>query len=282
MNCNQAKNIPIVSYLKELGFEPCRIYKHNYWFISMIRQNESKASFKVDIKQNCWFDHGLGEGGNILDLVMRLHSLTTISKALRVLSETRNNSSLSFHQAVNKDVIEEKHTYKVKELNNKALLNYITHKRGLSVLLCKRYCEEVYYKMNDKNYFAIGFKSVYGGYELRNKFWKGCIGKKGISIINNGKNECFLFEGFIDFLSFIQLFPAMEYERDYIILNSISMLNEAIKIATNYKLITTFFDNDESGYRASNTIKESTLKSIDASSFYADFKDVNSYLNNNK
>ncbi len=34
-------------------------------------------------------------------------------------------------------------------------------------------CEEVRYTLHGKRYFSIGFRNVSGGYELRNRFFKG-------------------------------------------------------------------------------------------------------------
>lgn len=43
MNCQKAKTIQIAGYLSSLGFKPTRIVNNNYWFKSMIRENELQA-----------------------------------------------------------------------------------------------------------------------------------------------------------------------------------------------------------------------------------------------
>ena len=40
-------------------------------YLSPLRE-EHMPSFKVDYERNLWYDFGLGEGGSIIDLVMRL------------------------------------------------------------------------------------------------------------------------------------------------------------------------------------------------------------------
>ena len=52
---------------------------------------------------------------------------------------------------------------------------------------------------------AIGFKNDSGGYELRNPYFKGSSSPKDITTFNNGAKEATVFEGFIDFLSFMAI-----------------------------------------------------------------------------
>ena len=57
-----------------------------------------------------------------------------------------------------------------------------------------------------KPYFAIGFPNVAGGYEVRNRFFKGCIAPKDISHIRQqgeSREKCLVFEGMMDYLSFL-------------------------------------------------------------------------------
>ncbi len=58
--------------------------------------------------------------------------------------------------------------------------------------------------MHGKRYFAIGFRNLSGGYEVRNRFFKASLAKD-ISLMENGSDTCNLFEGFIDCLSWMQL-----------------------------------------------------------------------------
>ena len=55
---------------------------------------------------------------------------------------------------------------------------------------------------------AIGFPNVAGGYEVRNSFFKGCIAPKDITHIRQQgeqREKCLVFEGFMDYLSFLTL-----------------------------------------------------------------------------
>ncbi len=281
MNCKQAKEIKIISYLNSLGIKPESIKNHNYWYKSMIRNHELKASFKVDTIQNCWYDHGLGQGGNILDLVMLMFNISSISEALNILD--KKIYPFSFHkQKVTKKGIEQPRIKYVKKLTNKLLLEYTKNERLINNALIRRYCYEVYYTADNNSYFAIGFKNNLGGYELRNKYWKGCIGKKSVTLINNNSSTCYVFEGFMDFLSFIQLFPNKERQHDFLILNSTSNVKDGIDITQNYKSVKTFLDNDKSGQLTSQIIQQNISSYTNCSHYFLPHKDINEYLQNIK
>ncbi len=66
LSCEEAKKRDIVNYLRELGFEPTRISRQHYWYLSPFR-SERTASFKVNRDMNRWYDFGEGRGGNLID-----------------------------------------------------------------------------------------------------------------------------------------------------------------------------------------------------------------------
>ncbi|WP_088655940.1 toprim domain-containing protein [Geofilum rhodophaeum] len=281
MNCQKAKTIQIAGYLSSLGFKPTRIVNNNYWFKSMIRENELQASLKVDIQQNCWYDHGLGEGGNILDLVMKMHGMECVSQALKKLEEKCIPSSFSFHQ--HEKILLKKRTDKIQKidcLNNKALLEYIQNHRRININTARKYCSAIYYSRNQKQYFAIGFKNDLGGWELRNKYWKGCIGSKAISTILKGNVSCSVFEGFIDFLSYLQLYPEQEDNCDFIILNSLSNTKGLLSIIGKFDSVNLFLDNDKAGKNATQELIKTASNTVDQSHLFKPFKDLNEYLIN--
>lgn len=65
----------------------------------------------------------------------------------------------------------------------------------------------MYYRIGGKPYFALAFKNDSGGYELRNPRFKGSTSKDITHIRQKGepRDTCFVFEGFMDFLSFRRL-----------------------------------------------------------------------------
>jgi len=273
MNSQKAKQIRIIDYLAKLGIEAKKIINNEYWYNSIFRK-EKEASFKVDNYQNIWYDHGLGKGGNIIDLAMMIHNCN-VSEALKHLSESTIN--FSFFQQQKKN--EEKHEVTTKELNNPLLLDYLI-KRGIETSVAKRYCKEAYYTINNRNYYSIAFINDSGGYELRNKYVKLNLNGKDITTINNNQNAVCLFEGFFDYLAFVQYNKNKIdiNDNDYIILNSLSLLNSAIERIKQYEKVYLYLDNDTPGKEASNYLISIIPNCINKSSEYKSFKDYNDFL----
>lgn len=71
---NQIKNISIKDYLETVyGCEFKRI--GNSWFCLSPLRAENNPSFAVKIpEENCWYDFGIGEGGDIIKLVQKLEN----------------------------------------------------------------------------------------------------------------------------------------------------------------------------------------------------------------
>ena len=83
----------------------------------------------------------------------------------------------------------------------------------------------------------IAFPNISGGYEIRNRYFKGCIAPKEISHIRQSgkaRETCYVFEGFMDYLSFLTLrlencpnFSELD-KQDYMVLNSVSNVSKAL------------------------------------------------------
>ncbi len=84
MNCEQANQIDLVDYLCALGFNPSKIRREDYWYLSPLRQ-EKEASFKVNRNKNIWYNHGLGRGGNLVDFAKEFYHCN-VSEALQKIS----------------------------------------------------------------------------------------------------------------------------------------------------------------------------------------------------
>lgn len=276
MNCLEAKQIPLVDYLETIGLKSVRKDNHgNHWYLSPLR-SENDPSFRVNSRMNVWFDYALREGGTIIDLGIRLNKCN-IESFLDILT----NDSVKLSRIQSEKQIES--TMKVLSVNNlvnSTLLNYLSV-REITSNIAKKYCKEVYYEINGKKYFAIGFPNRSGGYELRNPLFKGCVSPKDISIFSEKQPVVCLFEGFMDFLSFFMLKIEVPLNTDYVILNSVAFLQKSLDILINYEKCYVFLDNDKSGQGAFLGLQLSLGKErvIDMSrKIYADHKDLNDYL----
>jgi hypothetical protein len=136
--------------------------------------------------------------------------------------------------------------------------------------------KEVHYRINDNNYFGIGFKNNSDGFEIRSKYAKMCLGKKDITSILNKTKTLRVFEGFFDFLSWKQIENEIS---DYMILNSINMLKKNMNLFGNYERIELFLDNDIQGDKAIKLIQDSFKNTIDQRHLYKSYKDLNESIN---
>ena len=244
MNTNEAKQIRIEEYLHSLGYDPVRKQGDSLWYKSPFR-NEREPSFKVNTERNLWYDFSAGRGGNIIALAQELYASDSLPYLLERIAEQApgvHPVSFSFgKQALSKPSFQQ---LEVVPLSSPALYSYL-RQRGINTELAKRECREVRYLTDGKPYFAVGFPNRSGGYEIRNKFFKGCIAPKDITHIRQEqpKESCYLFEGFMDYLSFLTLRlercparPDLDGQ-DYIVLNSTSNLSKAIRPLGGYGLL---------------------------------------------
>ena len=207
MTIEEAKNIKLEDYLHSLGYNPVKRQGMNLWYKSPFRE-ETDASFKVNTEINKWYDFGLGKGGNILTLASVLYCSESVPYLLRQIEEQAPHiCPVSFSFQKQSPTEPSFQRMEVKPLESPVLLSYL-RERGINTELAKRECCEVHFENNGKHYYAVGFPNVRGGYEIRNKYFKGCIAPKDISHIRhtNRQNEvCYVFEGFMDYLSFLTL-----------------------------------------------------------------------------
>lgn len=280
MNCKEANEILITDFLYSIGIEPKKISGDNYWYISPLR-DEKMPSFKVDASINRWYDHGMGVGGKLVDFGIRLYQIS-VAEFLDKINNLNFASSFSFHQPqseILKPVIK-----KVKALENKALLDYLSERKIHPTFIAEIFCNEIYYEINGKDYFAIGFKNDLGGYEVRNKYFKGSIGPKAISTIKKNRTNSFaLFEGFLDFLSAFQQ-GGIVTDFSFIILHSVNQIDKAVEELKkhNPNYILSYFDNDAAGRQCFQSLRVAFPNAIDQSHNYEGYKDINEMIMHTK
>ena len=263
--------------------------KEKDFFIQSPFRAEKTPSFKINPKLNTWYDFGIGEGGTILDLIMKLENKDTKEavKRLRELAgdTTTSNNNFSFfpqQNTFNNKSNNKVTDYKIKPLNNKALIKYLND-RKIDCRASKQHLKEIYYKVGDKNYFGLAFENNSKGYEIRNKYFKGAVGTKDITTIagQKKKDEVVVFEGFMDFLSYLTIKPIID--KDFIILNSVALTDKAIEVIKKYNDVKLALDNDKAGDVATKKITEHIPGAIDVRGYYTNFKDLNEFIiNKNK
>ena len=271
------KLIPIHDYLVKRGIAPRQENSRYGFYLSPLR-DEQDASFKVDYVQNLWYDFGAGRGGSIIDLVMEIENCNFQQAVEKLRNDNILTSTLVTSQTLHTSVS----GLKVSEdypLRHPALINYLDS-RAIDASIAKKFCREVHYSVGEHNYFAIGFRNNYGGWELRSERFKGCSTPKHITTINNGSDKALAFEGFMDVLSYLTIKQNDSPTCNIAVLNSVANVQKAVPFLARHRSIYTFLDNDDAGRKALSEIERlcSQSKVINQSDFYRRHKDLNDYL----
>ena len=279
----EIKSIPLATFLSQLGHEPTARKGTRLWYKSPLRQ-EHTPSFKVETTLNCWYDFGLGRGGNIIDLAAEMYQSTDLRYLMRCIADSCPVPSVqtvasSYPQRHSAPSMER---FEIVPLEHRALVAYL-QERGIPAHIARAKCKEAHYSVNGRFYFAVAFENISGGRELRNRYFKGCRGRKDISYLpwarDGPSTECAVFEGFIDYLSALTL--GIISGADAIILNSVVNVNKAVPYLKGYTSINCYLDNDTAG-RTALTELTAIYGSfvIDRSILYSEFNDLNEYLTN--
>ena len=289
---NDLKNISIRQFLARRGILPK--YERNGYgmYLSPLRE-ERTPSFKVDYVRNLWYDFGLGEGGTLLTLVMRLERCDSREAVRRLQNgEKRDAGSASLSPSVGERpavggpspvvrlaAVPALRILSDDPLRHPALIGYLVS-RGIVPSVAAAFCREVRYEVNGRAFFAVGFRNDAEGWELRSERFKGGSSPKHITTIDNRSDTVIAFEGFMDFLAYLSLKHPERLRIDATVLNSVVNLPKAVPFLSRHPVIHTFFDNDEAGRKATADLIRLCPRSevIDQSSFYSGHKDVNDYL----
>ena len=283
MNIDQIKKIKLQEFLATIDCKPVKQYGVNLMYLSPLR-TEKHASFKVNTELNLWYDFGIGRGGNIIDLAELLYNSSDVSYLIHQIERNAPSCvSVSLPTAKPNTPQNSFENLQVLSITHPALIKYLGE-RCIDIGIARTVCKELHFDTRGKHYFGIGFPNIAGGYEIRNPFFKGGITPKDISLFHNeeSKQSCFVFEGFIDFLSFMML-QRKENDglkrQDYLVLNSVSNIQKALEPLSHYENVQCFLDNDEAGRNAYLRLsKEFGNLVTDASTLYSGFKDLNEYL----
>ncbi len=247
--------------------------RNEYLFCAPYR-DEKDGSLWVNAVKNVWKDFGTGYGGNIIDLTILMHNCD-VHRALQII-EGANVDKIHFssfrQQSDFQSFIDIKH---MQPLQNRALIEYLTD-RKINIDIARIHLQEAYYVINEKKYFALAFRNDKGGYELRNKYFKGSNSPKWISTIEGSQTSLNVFEGFMDYLSCLTHYRAEKLKNKTIVLNSLAFIN-LIKPNKNIEL-NLFLDNDNAGNEATYYLSQGISAFDFRKQIYPNHKDFNEFL----
>ena len=283
MNIKEIKQIKLQDFLTAMGCKPVKQYGVNLMYLSPLR-TEKHASFKVNTEINQWYDFGIGRGGNIITLAELLYNSSDVSYLIHQIERNAPSSVSGSLPTVKPTTPQNSFEHlQVLPITHPALIKYL-EERCIDIETARTVCKELHFDTRGKHYFGIGFPNITSGYEIRNPFFKGCIAPKDIShfYAEEPKKICFVFEGFIDFLSFMTLRRKENdglKRQDYLVLNSVSNIQKALERLSQYDSVQCFLDNDNAGRNAYLQLsKELENSVVDASTLYNGYKDLNEYL----
>ena len=284
------KRFSIMEYLERKGIKPVRRTPTYALYRSPLRE-ETHPSFKVDTEKNLWIDYAEGRGGSIIDLYMRLEGCT-LSEAIRHLGRRNAPDMACPHHIENVqyasmqgDSKQATPTTGARRLTGMSdtlppyLQEYLTEERCIDLEKAKPFLKCISYEIRGLHYQAIGFANQSGGYELRDSgSFKGTVAPKDITPIFTDKaGPVCVFEGFMDFLSFLSM--KEEVTSACLVMNSVSNVAKAIRYLNDRHLtnVRVFLDNDDAGRMATNDFIRAGFKVEDMSVHYGNFKDLNEY-----
>ena len=294
MNISEVKKISIVEYLKQIGYSPVKIRNGQYWYLSPLRE-ENTPSFKVNERLDEWYDFGIAEGGDLIELGKHLYCTSDVSTVLSMIE--RNCEALPKMQKQTvflqpRSIEDDMTDLRVMPLSHHALLSYL-QSRCVDIGIAQTFCKEIHYTLRRKEYFAIAFPNVSGGYEVRNPYYKGCIKNKDVSVIRHAyddmQKQICVFEGFMDFLSYMTLCRrdntdiCVDGRIDVLVMNSVANLRKSLEYLSQYEEIHCYLDNDLAGQKTVEAFVGLFGENVkNESRLYAEYKDLNDLLRGRK
>ncbi|MFO8147023.1 MAG: toprim domain-containing protein [Gillisia sp.] len=277
---SSARSICIVKTLAKLGHYPTRESEKEAWFLSPLR-SETQASFNVSLNKNLWYDFGTGKGGNVINLVMLLENCS-FQDAIDFLSDP--SISFSFCPEIpvakkNKAAVIE--IAQVQGISHPALSEYL-RSRCIPLAVGDAYCKEIRYGFQRREFFSLGLHNHLGGWELRNKYFKGSCSPKSYTHLKSGSCRLLVTEGMFDLLSLAVLEKELMDTSDVIILNSVAFLDKIQTHIPEYSQVLLYLDNDPAGDSATRELLTRFENVTDMRTSYKNFKDLNEKLNNEK
>jgi hypothetical protein len=279
---NQIKEqVSLVDLLSRLGFQPLRTTGRESLYISMIRDSDINPSFSVNDTLGVWYDHGLDKGGNIIDFGLvywQLPFCEVLEKILQITSAEIKPPS----PGRKRSAVKIPH-YQIQEFkalgNNQAITEYLRSRKIWEAAQNK--LKEIYYYVEDqkglrKFFFAAGWQNELGAWEVRNLYFKGCLGHKAISFVPGDADRLAVFEGYLNYLSWLTENPQATHS--VLVLNSLSLLNIGIIKAKDFAEVSLYFDRDSAGEIACLHFKKAVPQAVDCSAIYRHHNDYNEKL----
>ncbi|MGI4759894.1 MAG: toprim domain-containing protein [Janthinobacterium lividum] len=298
------KQISLLSIMAKLGHAPAGppAAGGNYYYTSPFRPDEKTPSFVVSEVKNVWADFGAAPrpgqkvaGGDVLQLIMALtgFDLPLARQTLRAwAADLATPAELALPRVAAGQTFTSGQTtftdVRVEPLSWKPLVEYLLG-RGINWGLVQQsqrtlaHLQQIFYqvagKPREKPYFGLGWKTS-AGWEVRSKNFQGTIGGKGLTWLPGREPGVLVFEGFLDYLSALTYYQRPYFPQTVLVLNSASLIVEALPQLLEAPQVHWFGDNDQAGERALWLLRQALPpgRLVTHNEVYRGYKDFNDFL----
>lgn len=276
MNVSQIKEK--FTCLDYLG-KPLKVTSSGWHIYRCPWKEDKNPSLNVSPDGKVWHDQSTGAKGGIIQLVEACLNTKDLSRVCAQFNSFSFSSSKTLGEPKEKesgfafcDIV---------PLQNRALYAYLGARR-INTTIAKQFLKEAHYSVQQREdgryLFALAYPNDKGGYELRNKLFKGGTSPKAITThMSIPGAPVVVFEGFFDMLSFATLSGGVKH--NYIVLNSIVNVPAAIEFLSGHgEKIYLCLDNDDAGKIATKAMLDALPTAVDHRAGFAPHEDVNEYL----
>ncbi|WDF55872.1 hypothetical protein [Mucilaginibacter sp. KACC 22063] len=254
------EQVSITALLAKLGHQPVHKSGTESVYRSVLRQDGKKLSLCVNDTLGVWYDKGTGKGGNVIDLGMAfwpgLATREVCGKLCEVMHQAVPATVPAVEQVGKRRRISLKLPYfridTICPLGQTPAIRQFLERRGIWEE-AQGILQEVHYRRVDKKeepiiYCAAGHCNESGGWQVRNKYFKGCLGNKGLTLLHGDNRRLCVFKGIFDYLSWKHDHP--ESADSALMVNRYTLLPAAIKVAMRYPALTVYFDHSPEGHQS--------------------------------
>lgn len=281
--------VDLVELLRKLGHQPVGKSKGQLKYHSPVRTGDSTPSFLVNPETGEWYDFGLPGGGDLLTFAKSYWPLLSFYQRLQKIREVYE---LPMHKLQYAEPREREprprraervpsfELIAVKALGNNPILEEFLKGRCVWEA-AQGLLSEVYYRMKAdehrpaRNCFGVGWLNEFREWEVRTAAgWKSFLGaNKGLSVFPGSPAHLVVFEGIMDYLSWLALHP--DQQPTAMVLNGAGLIELAIKAASGYEFKSCFFDQDDTGREITARFLKVYPEAVDGAAAYVGFNDFN-------
>lgn len=235
-------------------------------------------------------------GGGVLDLICAIHGLDSYGKAIKWLEGMNPSAAVAAAERPRLEKTDGESAFIIDRtqagINARYLVSYLAE-RAIDQAAADAFCEQLSYRLRKSpkvSYIGIGFRNNGGGYAIRSKLKKWSTGAdvttinaEGTRTVMPSTDGVLVFEGFINFLSWLTIEKKTVPGVDVCVLNSVNNIDRAVPYLLGHTLVRCMLDNDDAGRNCLAVIRQRTsikpeIDITDEASLYEGFDDINDWL----